>query len=83
MHAPMGLKHVISRRTVAKAAGLVIAQIVLTARAETANTPTDKFDFLSTHGNSSCTGEFLNSIATMPPGARPPVHVITENSLPR
>jgi hypothetical protein len=30
----------------------------------------ERFDFLKTHGNSGCTGEFLNSIATMPEGTR-------------
>ena len=30
----------------------------------------DQFDYLSTHGNSSCSIDFMKSIATMPPTAR-------------
>ena len=65
-----GLNHGTSRRAVAKAAGLVIAQFVLAVRSEAASASPDIYDCLSTHGNSSCSGEFLDSIATMPPGAR-------------
>lgn len=42
------------------------------ARAEQAIDPAtaERFDYLSTHGNSSCSTAFMNSIATMPVTAR-------------
>lgn len=60
----------LSRRTVWAGIGLALVDLVIGSQVEAADAPADRFDYLSTHGNSSCTGEFLNSIATMPPGAR-------------
>lgn len=60
----------LSRRTVLTSAAAVLAQLILGKRADAANAPPDKFDFLSTNGNSNCTKQFLDSITTMAPGAR-------------
>ena len=70
MHARYGLKQVLSRRDVSAAIGLALLQLALGARTGAAETPASQFDYLSTHGNSSCTKAFLDSISTMPPGAR-------------
>ena len=70
MRAVDGLKRALSRREVSAAIGLVSFQFVLGVRTMAAETPASQFDYLSTHGNSSCTKEFLDSISTMPAGAR-------------
>lgn len=63
-----GPKTISRRALVAGAASLVALRPVAVAAAD--GTLDERFDFLHTHGNSSCSGEFLNSIATMPEGAR-------------
>ena len=70
MHARYGLKQALSRRDVSAAIALASFQFVLGVRTGVAETSASQFDYLSTHGNSSCTKEFLDSISTMPPGAR-------------
>ena len=65
-----GLNGLLSRRTVWAGIGITLIDRVVGSRAEAADVTGDHFDFLITHGNSTCTGEFLNSIAAMPPGAR-------------
>ena len=58
-----GLKQVLSRRDVSAAIGLASFQFVLGVRTMAAETPASQFDYLSMHGNSSCTKEFLDSIS--------------------
>ena len=70
MRAVDGLKQVLSRRDVSTAISLASFHFVLGVRTGAAETPASQFDFLSTHGNSNCTKEFLESISTMPPNAR-------------
>lgn len=65
-----GLNGFLSRRAVCIGIGVTLIDVVVGSQAEAADATDDYFEFLSTHGNSTCTGEFLNSIATMPPGAR-------------
>ena len=60
----------LSRRAVLMSAITAFAQSISANWTRAANTPADKFDFLSTHGNSSCTKEFLDSITTMSPSVR-------------
>jgi hypothetical protein len=60
----------LTRRAASIGVGLAIINSVFGTRAEATEATPDKFDFLSTHGNSSCTKEFLDSIAAMPSGAR-------------
>lgn len=59
-----------SRRDILASAAALLAHVFSGGFAEAANSPPDKFDFLSTNGNSSCGGDFLDSIVGMPPGAR-------------
>ena len=59
-----------SRRTILVSATVLVAQAAFGKLAQAANAPPDKFDFLSKNGNSSCTKQFLDSIATMPSGSR-------------
>lgn len=70
MHAVNELKQVLSRRDVSTAIALASFQFILGVRAMAAETPASQFDYLSTHGNSSCTKEFLDSISNFAPGAR-------------
>jgi hypothetical protein len=70
MRAVDGLKQALSRRDVSAVIGLASIQFVLGVQAGAAETPASQFDYLSTHGNSSCTKEFLDSISAMPPGSR-------------
>ena len=70
MSAVYGLRQVLSRRDVSASIGLASFQFVLGVRSGAAQTPASQFDYLSTHGNSSCTKAFLDSISSMPPGAR-------------
>ena len=65
-----GQKRLLSRRAVSTGIGIAFIDLVVESQTEAAEATSDRFDYLSTHGNSACTGEFLNSIATMPPGAR-------------
>ena len=65
-----GLRQVYSRRDVSVSIALASFQFVLGVRAGLAETPASEFDYLSTHGNSSCTKGFLDSISNMAPGAR-------------
>src|SRR5207248_9070202 len=62
---------VLSRRAVLRTA-MTFAAIGFGAGTYAADTTelSDRFDYLSNHGNSNCTTEFLNSIATMPAVAR-------------
>ena len=62
----------LSRRAVSIGVGLVLLRLASEARSEEAGTPapTDRFDYLRTHGNSNCSGAFMASIATMPAVAR-------------
>ncbi|HUR43781.1 MAG TPA: hypothetical protein VMZ01_06760 [Aestuariivirga sp.] len=60
----------LSRRAISMAGGFAMIQLIFGGRSKAAETTSEKFDFLSTHGNSSCTKEFLDSIAAMAPGAR-------------
>lgn len=59
-----------SRRALLTSAVAAYAITFFSRWADAANTPEDKFDFLSTNGNSNCSKEFLDSIATMPVTAR-------------
>ena len=70
MHACFGLKQVLSRREVSVAIVLTAFQFALGVRSGAVELPASQFDYLSPHGNSSCTKEFLDSISTMAPGAR-------------
>lgn len=65
----------ISSGRVSLIAALAILLSILSmapARAEQAIDPStqERFDYLSTHGNSNCSTAFMNSIATMPATAR-------------
>lgn len=60
----------LSRRGVALAAAASLAQAVTERWAHAANASQDSFGFLSKNGNSNCSKQFLDSIATMPPGSR-------------
>jgi hypothetical protein len=55
-----------SRRHVITLAGSFLAGLLPGTFTSAADAPPDKFDFLSKNGNSSCGGDFLNSIAGMP-----------------
>lgn len=66
MSANDGQRRVLSRRAVSAGTGLALVQLIFGIQAEAAETPADRFKFLSTHGNSNCSAEFLDSIATMP-----------------
>lgn len=70
MSANDGQRRVLSRRAVSAGTSLALVQLIFGIQAEAAETPVDRFDFLSTHGNSNCSAEFLDSIATMPATAR-------------
>jgi hypothetical protein len=61
---------IFSRRDILLGVGFIFARITIGSQIEAAETAPDKFTFLSTHGNSICTKQFLDSIATMPAGAR-------------
>ena len=61
---------VLSRRAFSVGASFAFLPSVFGRRAQAVSTPPTGFEFLSTHGNSNCSGEFLDSIASMPPGAR-------------
>ena len=49
---------------------LALGQFAFTSRSMAAETPASRFEFLSKNGNSNCTKQFLDSISTMPAGAR-------------
>ena len=51
-------------------ASIAIVRLPFAPPVQAASAPPVDFDFLSTHGNSNCTKDFLDTIATMPPGAR-------------
>ena len=70
MRAGYELKQVLTRREVSATIVLTSFLFVLGVRPGTAEAPTSQFDYLSTHGNSSCTKEFLDSISNFAPGAR-------------
>ena len=60
----------LSRRALLVSATALAVQAAFGKSVQAANAPPDKFDFLSKNGNSNCTKQFLDSIATMPPGSR-------------
>lgn len=61
----------ISRRTALAATGAMLFIAPASAAESLAGKSMDqRFDFLSTHGNSSCTKAFLDSIPSMPKNAR-------------
>ena len=70
MRAVNEVQQVLSRRDVSAAIALASFQFILGVQTLAAETPANQFDYLSTHGNSSCTKEFLDSISTFAPGAR-------------
>lgn len=59
-----------SRRSMFAFAAALLARALPGEAARAADTPSDKFEFLKANGNSSCGGDFLDSIAAMPPSAR-------------
>lgn len=61
-----------SRREIARIAGLFLIQWSLPAFARAAETPSldDRFNHLSTNGNSTCSAVFTDSIVKMAPTAR-------------
>lgn len=59
-----------SRRAILASATALLAHVFSGSFVLAANSPPDKFDFLSTNGNSSCGGDFLDSIGGMPQNAR-------------
>ncbi len=61
-----------SRRELAVGVGLILLQSTVVRRVSAAETDAiaDRFEFLSTHGNSECSIAFMKSIATMPVTAR-------------
>ena len=70
MHAVQRLGNIHSRRAVLGGASFALLQMALAMRARAAETPASRFEFLSKNGNSSCTKAFLDSIPSMPSGAR-------------
>ena len=65
-----GMNGILSRRDALLGACFAFAQMMIGIQSEAAETPPDRYDFLSKNGNSSCGKDFLDSIATMKPGAR-------------
>lgn len=59
-----------SRRALMAGAGFTLVRSTFGLEARAAGTPPANFDFLSTHGNSNCSKEYLDSIASMPAGSR-------------
>ena len=70
MHALVGNGSSLSRRALLGSAAFTLVQIEFGSSARSAETPAERFEFLSKNGNSSCTKAFLDSISTMPPSAR-------------
>ncbi len=70
MHEAHEAKHHVSRRAISATTALTFVQYAFGVRTGTAETPSSRFEFLSTHGNSSCSGDFLEAIVKMPNGAR-------------
>lgn len=60
----------ISRRAFSIGLGLVALRPTAGWQANATKIPIDRFNYLSTHGNSNCSAAFLDSIATMSPIAR-------------
>lgn len=60
----------LSRRALFVGAGFALVRSIFGLQARAASAPPVDFDFLSTHGNSNCSKEFLDSIASMPTGSR-------------
>lgn len=60
----------VSRRALLAGAGFALIRSFFGFPAQATGTRPPDFDFLSTHGNSNCSKEFLDSIGSMPPDAR-------------
>ena len=60
----------LSRRQAMTALVLIFGQFASGLRVIAAETPAGRFEFLSKNGNSNCSKQFLDSISTMPKGAR-------------
>jgi hypothetical protein len=66
LHTP----HITRRAALLGTGALLLVHPARAAETLEGKTLDQRFDFLSTHGNSSCTKAFLDSIPSMPKGAR-------------
>ena len=69
-HVQTSAGRITRRAALAITGALLTVRPVLAMESQAGKTLDQRFDFLSTHGNSSCTKAFLDSIPSMPIGSR-------------